>query len=85
MSQKLEIFTQYINFHTCNVCESVKHTRRLRVAMIQIVSIVFSIVTLLPMVMQGEGRFLLLKVQGPEKGGMKFPPTSRSSDDTGSY
>ena len=48
-------------------------------------SIIFSVVTLLPMVMQGEGRFLLLKLQGAKKGGIKFPPALISSDDTGSY
>ena len=48
-------------------------------------SVIFSIVVLLPMVMQGEGRFLLLKLQGVKKDGIKFPPALRPSDDTGSY
>ena len=49
------------------------------------VSIIFSIVTLLPMVMQGEGKFLLLKLQGAEKGSIQFPGALKSSVDTGAY
>ena len=49
------------------------------------VSIIFSIVTLQPMVMEGEGKILLLKLQGAEKGGIQFPPALKSSSDTGTY